>query len=394
MNNFTDKLSYLAFVYFFLHEALFANLREAFNTPLYYFSEIILFIVIFVNDKTIRKVVFSKPSILWFILVIYHLVNCWYHKVPLEQGLTSMTGSLITKYLLLCITTRIIIVNDEKAIKYIIAGFFLYMILSLNVVQINEDFGNRLRGEFMHPNKLSQCIGFGLFFLAYAKYRFNLSYVKVGLFSLFPLAVILGCGSRNGFILFLFFVSSVYIANYLKDGVQIEKIIRILIGLGVLCVVYYLTFQNTNVGVRLLSTMDQEKSMVFTTGTFLDMFGDRGIYYYLSYLNIKENPLTGIGLYNFMYYNNFPVTIHSEYLIHFCEGGIIGGVIYVLFLKQLYKGVVNNFKIYKNPESIIIVLSFVAYLFVCFSARGLYYEHFYSILGLCMAKSLNVKYAD
>ena len=148
---------------------------------------------------------------------------------------------------------------------------------------------------------------------------------------------------------------------------------------------------NTNVGVRLLSTMDQEKSMVFTTGTFLDMFGDRGIYYYLSYLNIKENPLTGIGLYNFMYYNNFPVTIHSEYLIHFCEGGIIGGVIYVLFLKQLYKGVVNNFKIYKNPESIIIALSFVAYLFVCFSARGLYYEHFYPILGLCMAKSLNVK---
>jgi len=387
MNTFIDKLSYFAFIFFILHEALFANFYSQFNTPLYYATEIIIFLILFIYDSNLRSIALSKPCLIWLLLIIYHLINCKLHNVPLEKGVMSMAGSLVTKYFLLCITASTIIKDEEKAIKCILTGFFMYMLLSLNVVQINADFGNRLRGDFMHPNKLAQCVGFGLFFLAYAKYLFDVSFFKIGLYSVLPLITILGCGSRNGFMLFLFFTCALYMSHYLKeDGIQLDKIVRISVGLCILFVVFYYVFHNTNVGERMLNTTEQEKSQVFTSGTFLDIFGDRGIYYYLSYLNIKENPFTGIGLYNFMYYNDFPVTIHSEFLIHFCEGGLIGGIIYILFLRGVFKGIIQNYKYYPNEKNMIVIISFFAYIIVCLSARGIYYEHFYALLGLFVAK--------
>lgn len=383
-----STLPYIALIYFLIHEALFANMSSSFNTPLYYASEILIFLVMVFIEKGFTKVIFSRYCMLWLLLVIYQLMNCAYHNVHLENGIMSMAGSLITKFMFLCICTFTFIQDEKRTVIYLCCGYFIYMLLSFNVVSVNADFGGRLRSELMHPNKFAQSVGFGLIFLAYAKYFMNLSYKTIFILSIIPTIAILGCGSRNGLLLYLSYISCFPISKYFNNGINVNKVLNIVIPLIIVYSICYVLLDNTMVGNRLLNTTEQDKSTVFTTGTWLDIFGDRGIYYYIAFQNILEHPFLGIGLYNFQNYNDFPVTVHSEYLIHICEGGLIGGFIYFTFLKLLCNGVISNYKQARTSINIIVIIALISYLFVCLTARAFYYEHFYPILSLCIAKSI------
>lgn len=105
----------------------------------------------------------------------------------------------------------------------------------------------------------------------------------------------------------------------------------------VLVVGFLLLMNYSEVGERMASTTEQTE--IGTTGTILDYFGDRGLQYFLSWPYFLRNPITGIGVGNWIGYNPFGLVCHSEYMVQYLEGGLISFVLYCLFwaymLKQL-----------------------------------------------------------
>ncbi len=66
----------------------------------------------------------------------------------------------------------------------------------------------------------------------------------------------------------------------------------------------------------------EETGQYIKTGTILDLLGERAIYYIVGWSNFLENPLFGIGLWNYQMYAKV-VFLHLPYI----------SLLYLLFLK-------------------------------------------------------------
>jgi hypothetical protein len=120
------------------------------------------------------------------------------------------------------------------------------------------------------------------------------------------------------------------------------------------------------------------------TGTIFDkIVGDRLVYYILGWRFFLQSPLTGIGMWNFkpMYGGDYP--LHSEYMIHLCEGGLIGIGLWLLFLFCIFRII---FKYSLNIWYKVAALSSMAVLLFCaIYAREFFYETFYPVYGLILS---------
>ena len=140
----------------------------------------------------------------------------------------------------------------------------------------------------------------------------------------------------------------------------------------------------TVLGERIMQSKDYDDEFYAETGTILDYLGDRSIYYIVGWSNFLENPITGIGLFNYINYNKSEFPLHSEYLTHLTEGGIVGAFIYLLFIGGLLKYIFKMFIAKRNSDNVLILILFLSYLFIGITAREFYYIQFYPILGLCI----------
>lgn len=378
-----DRFPYILLIYLLIRAPLLGSLG------LYRFGTAInmvelLLIIYMMTFENFRKVISQKINIVWILLTIYHSIN-YTVKVPAEKPI-GMILRLLTCAFLMLMTEYLYLKDSKRTLKYLCVGFLIYIMIAFNMVSIDADFENRLKGDALHPNQFAQAAGVGLLILAYAKYYLNLSWVYVALLTLPGLIAILGCGSRNG--LALFFIYCIILAF----GKQVERRFSVgkIFSLSVICVLLYLAstlfLENTMVGGRMLKTTEQSSNFEsLQTGVpILDMMGDRGIYYYMGWANFLENPISGIGLYNFANYNHYPVPIHSEYMIHLAEGGLIGAILYLIFIIYILYNLIYNFKFFKSAESFALLAMFLAYMVVGVTARCFDVHQFYPLLGLCV----------
>jgi O-antigen ligase len=96
-----------------------------------------------------------------------------------------------------------------------------------------------------------------------------------------------------------------------------------------------------------------------------------------------ESPFTGIGMWNFMHKSKVEFPLHSEYMVHLTEGGLIGFFIWSLFIITVFRGVIKS----KQPHyiKIIALFSLVQIMFCGIYARVFYYEFFYPVFGIAIA---------
>lgn len=346
-----------------------------------------LYMLTFSGFRQLFKV---RLNLVWVALVVFHLINYSMKVSDKPWGMVSVISSCA--YLMLT-TEYLMLTKPRQTLKWLIAGFLIFTFLAFNMVKVDANFDNRLKGEGMHPNQFAQTVGIGMLVLAYAKYYMKLKWRHVILLTLPGVVAILGCGSRNGLFLFFAYCVALLVAKEFNGNFDKGKLFRLALLFGVVYLIGSFFLENTMVGERMMATEEQtEISTGLQTGIpILDKMGDRGIFYYIGFMNFLDNPITGIGLYNFANYNSYPVPVHSEYMIHMAEGGLVGISLFLTFMVGVIRNLWANFKKRLSALSFINLLMIFAHLVVCITARCFDITAFYVLLGLCMATVISRK---
>ena len=355
-----------------------------------YLFFLLLFVLLFVR-KSFRKISLSMPCLVFLLLIFYHIINCRLQVTSSEllqsTGFTSYSSlwkAIFPNAIILCLVPYLSYQDEKKTNMFIKWGYVVYILLGTILLKMTGDPSDRMKGGLIHPNQLAQGCGLGLMFFLYLKYRYGVSYKQLLLISIVPILGIVMSTSRNGLSLVGIYLLTVSLAPMFKGrkaNFQLKKILTVVsFGVIALFLLSYL-MDNTEVGERLSNT-DDTADVDLQTGTILDLLGERAWYYYLGWLNFLDNPLFGIGLWHFDTYNKYGLPLHSEYMIHIAEGGIIAAILYFSFILFILFKLVRNFLYSRDAISFILLMMFLSYLFVGITAREFYYAYFYPILGV------------
>ena len=366
--------------------SLFTGIDE--SCILLYLLDFIFFINLCYSNKLFKIIVKSKISQLWFILIVYHAINSFIHHVPYQEGYIMMFMRMFDTYFLMLLCAYCFISDKNRYLKYMSYGFSVFLFITLFITTTGT--GQRLVGS-INATQIGQTAGCAMLIIVLSKYINNMGILKFILFSILPIIVTLLAGSRNGLLLISIALIAFVFANNISK-LQIKNVFFIIIGCIALYFIADYVFNNTMVGARMLSTSEQAEAYGLETGTILDKFGDRGVFYFYGWGLFLKQPIFGIGLWNFRYVSPIPFPLHTEYMVHLCEGGLIAAILYFLIIKKMIKVSFSEFGRNKNAETFILLLFMLSYLFVGLSARLLFTPHFYTLLGPILSLYIIKKY--
>lgn len=216
----------------------------------------------------------------------------------------------------------------DATLKLLVISFYLYTIFIIRDI-MNGMIDDIHVSEYINNNTMAMNVLFTNILLMLLCLRKQISTIVLVFLMVLPVYAMLNTLSRMGTIsLFLAIVGFVIFRKQLTFK---NSIILFVLGLVVLVGVNYV-LESTAVGARIMGTSEQaDKYTDYKTGTFLDLLGDRGPQYYLSWPFFLENIWTGIGLRRWSVYGPFGLICHSEYLAQYLENGIISFLTYVYF---------------------------------------------------------------
>jgi hypothetical protein len=336
-----------------------------------YIPIILSFIFIFYTfTRTECRKIITNPIICWWsVLMIYHMIHNYILGIPDENHWRLD----FLKEILLMYFIALMYISDTKKTIWSILISYIYILFVAYLHPSNEF--DRFSSEIIYVTQLGQLCGLACLMISILFYLNNKS-KWILLLYIFPIAIMLLTQSRNGMLLVVFAYISLFISK-----INIRNFPKIL--LMILLIYFaYDTFKGTEFFQRFVSTGDNE--IMYATNTFLDdIFGERVIYYALGYLNFQDHPIFGIGLLNFLHYNNFEYPIHAEFWTHFVEGGVIGGLLFICFyyymFKNLFKGIKHSDTLQR--QHLINLFAFVA---LGFTARIFHIPMFFPVYGLIL----------
>lgn len=348
------------------------------------------YIYLFLSNKDFRWVAKSFFSVIWLILICYHIWNSVDLKVKFEMGHSLLFFKAFLCYFVMVLSAFLFKIDAKRAFSVCVVSFYLYMFCSLSVMSVDESFGGRIKGG-IHPNQLAQCAGMFMMLMACRKNMFGISMKKILQICIIPFIIMLYCGSRNGLLLLVFFILTLCVSSLLTKGLSTKKLFLFLCGSLFAIAFTYFVMSHTMVGERMLATKSQAESVQLKSGTILDYLGDRGWYYIVGWDMFLQSPVRGIGYYNFRNFNVHDLPLHSEYMMNICEGGIIAVVLYFSFLLRMLFTRIKSFRKQKTPLSFSLLMSLLAYMAIGLTAREFIYSPFYPVLGLILYSNISEK---
>lgn len=342
----------------------------------------------YIHFKGLKIIIGSFPLILWLLLTIYHWINAMQKKVPEVDFLDLIHGLKI--YSCIGIFTYLARKNFDQTIKSLFVCFGIYLLMSFFINDTSSDeFNGRMSGAIFATG-LGQTAALSGIYIAYYTLRNNIGLFKTAAFYLLPISVILFTQSRNSLAMIAICMIGHSIAYSNKKGTNIKKSILSISIIGIILVVFInFLIHNTEIGARLSDTenaaLTAENNSIETGTIFDTIVGDRLVYYVKGWRLFIESPWTGIGMWNYEYVSQGNYPLHSEYMIHLAEGGIIAATIWLLFVFLMIHGVIKA----DMPQfiKIIAIFSIIEILFCGIYARLFYYEFFYPIIGIALSFS-------
>lgn len=305
--------------------------------------------------------------------------------VPEVNALDFLHGLKI--YACICIFFYWGTVDFKYTIKILLSCFIGYLCLSFVVCDFGGDeLSGRMTGA-IYATGLGQTAAVTCFYVVYYSVFKKLSLIKTMQFLALPFIVIVLTQSRNSMAMMGIAVLA-YIIVYTR-GHGASKRVWGLFFLGVcVAVAGYNVFVHSGFAARILNVSeayaDSWQYNNLATGTVFDkIVGDRLIYYVLGFRLFLKNPLTGIGMWNYKYVTDGVYPLHSEYMIHLCEGGLVATFLWTVFIAYIIKGVVSYLP--KGKFRTLAFFSVMQLLFCAVYARLFYSEFFYPLVGITLS---------
>ena len=339
--------------------------------------------------KLFKKIILSPSPFIWLVWVIYAFIN-WK-----STGLHYYDNDyyfIITHFILPIGTLWIVIYagmrdlnRTSKVIMYLLAIYVLIGIVFQDS-GTGEDSTWEGRGGAELGNSLALngvCL---VFFACFCEAKKCISKRTMYLLLLLALGGVLFSATRKalvGSLLIVVFYSLSYV-----DFKKPTNFIRFFFLLGLLFVVGFFVLNYTQVGNRFSDIETQSEKALFgyyNVPTFLNFLGDRALHYMLGWYLFLSNPITGVGLKNFIVLTNFPVVCHSEYMVQLCENGLIGFVLFIFFMLSLLRIPITNFN--RHTKRVVFVsLGFLfCMLFLDLTAWTYEFPRYFAAYGIIIA---------
>ena len=327
---------------------------------------LVLFYNLFSNPE-VKKLMGKKPFVIWLIWIVYAFVNMMvkgYH-FDSNSPLFYFVNNLFTPYLALTLTCHEGVVNRKKLIRWLVFAFAFYCVLGFF-------FMGRVRSEddssLTLGNMLAIYGSFWVFLFIAARNEKAMSGFTFTTLVVLVLLMIITTATRKAF-----GVVVILVAFYGLSLVSLKPkniIFVIVLAIGAFVGIEYV-MDNTYLGERLTKMNEQaERSLDYASDSkFLQFVGDRAPHYVLGWEIFKQHPVTGIGLYNFMYVSGFYERLHTDYMVQFTENGLIGIFLFALYYFWYIKNLNKMRRVSENRSKAIVGLGWiVAVLFLGLSA--------------------------
>ena len=151
--------------------------------------------------------------------------------------------------------------------------------------------------------------------------------------------------------------------------------------------------ENSIIGKRIQEIKAVGESANSSDIEVLSFLGDRAYFYIEGWRLFNTSPITGIGLTNFIHKAEHSIIIHSEYMVQLVENGIIGFVIFLIFIIILGKGLIRNVRKNKKETKYFVFLlgGFLGIMFICFTAWIYSFPQYFAFFGVAIGY---IKLAD
>lgn len=342
----------------------------------------IILIATLINRKSFYKVAFSKPLVIWCIWIIYAFTVALVKGYSYDLPKYAFFMLLLVPYVLMITINLSSIQNFSRIISILIIGLYLNLIITL-LFNSGQGLDGRYGGDVS-----STTVGIMstvLLMFLYLKYvHSNISIPTLLLLAIIPFVSLLMAASKTAFGGFILLILSHFIINRTKN--TFINLIKISFGVLLLLIPLTIIINNTTLGERISSSTEEGEELEVETGNaFLDKFGDRGIFYYIGWQVFKANPVTGVGLGNYIFYNDDEMVQHSEYMIQLSELGSIGFLLFISFYFSIFTKISHlkkKLKIHKRSEVEICYAYIIIILVMISSTRMFMVPYLFSVVGV------------
>lgn len=296
---------------------------------------VLLLLACILLGSRMGKVSLKKPLTIYIIFAFYVLINGLVHESYLNfegEGIYVMTVNLLCPVLFLLVVSCLAYYDFDKTLKWITWSLLIYCLLCLLFGQMTDD--KRLGGG-LNANGMATYADFAFYCLLLQYMTGKRSLISLLILSVIPIVLIVITGSRTGFLL-LVIVAVLSVLLFYKRG-RIGSVFLVVALAVVLVWGFSYVMNNTVLGERLQNSTMQMEGHKYETGTVIDKFGDRGPQYYWSWPYFLEHPIFGIGLANWRKVSGFPYVLHSEWLVHYVENGLVALILYLVFYFSLLR---------------------------------------------------------
>lgn len=349
------------------------------------------------NNGTFRKILFSKPIVLWLLWCIYVTINTYFRGFD-DPNITFMYftfNRVFCPCLIMAVSAYEYVKSPSTFLKRTLLIYLVYTFIGTFVMDIGyvaSEEGATSANTL--GNALALNVVMIIFFagMLYCHKRLTLTWtamlimLAIGIVVLSATRKALGAGAIMVIALILSQIKLTF-SSFLK---LILPIIILYYGFGFI-------MDNTKMGER-FSELEEQTDKVSTqydveNNTFLKVMGDRAPQYILGTQIFVEHPITGVGLNNFRRESGYPFVLHTEYMVQLCECGLIGCILFIAFYISIIRQLLRRVPLGEDNKKIAIMAlgTIAAFLFIYLTAWSYSFCTYFVILGCIVGYIYNGK---
>ncbi|MFT4800548.1 MAG: hypothetical protein ACI93N_000307 [Flavobacteriaceae bacterium] len=322
---------------------------------------------------------------IWGIWVLYATLNSWLQGSFDEHGL-FMTAMLLVvhPYVTMLIVMHEYIKNEKKLLQLLIytyVCFGLLYISNLTGFQISSD--ERVIESFGNGQAISMTV---LIFIACLAWKNGyINKVKLSFVLFISLFMIVYISTRKAFAgsMFLILVTILSSMNF-----KLISIIKTVVIISVLLVPVTYVLDNTVIGERFNNIEEEGNRYNKSDIDALKYLGDRAIQYSAAPKYFFENPISGIGLTNYVNKTPSYYKLHSELLVQLVELGLIGFFLFVSFHYKIASSLLEYIKKTKNinGQAFYLLCGWILVIFLSFTTWTYQFNKYFIIYGILIGE--------
>lgn len=338
------------------------------------------------NRHIFKKLLFSKPIVLWLVWCLYVTINTYFHGFRSENLSFSffIFNHVYCPCMIMAVSAYEYIKNARRFLKVMLWIFLIYTFIGAFVMDIGYVAENE---GAVNVNTLGNALALNvmmiIFFTGVLYCRKEITLKTTIVLVLFAIGVVVISATRKALGAGVIMIIALMLSQVKLTFSSFLKMI-----LPVIVLYYGLTFVmgNTQMGERFADSEEKSSKFVkeYNVGNnpFLKMVGDRAPQYILGTQLFIEHPITGIGLTNFQRESRYPYRLHTEYMVQICECGIIGCVLFVMFYVVIIKQLLAYYRRdFIRSSAIVMLGGIAALLFIYITAWSYSICTYFAVLG-------------